>query len=931
MKSCGHFPLISPWLYRLAVRRVARRVIAGDVPAVRELAAVFCTSPDPGARRIAGQGLCLLETTEQIDWLCRESLLRDNNALTALATRCGYLPFVPAEQALWFFCTSRMKELRRLDPGDHCPLLAAGYWKASAAIRARALSAARTNGSSALLARTLAGPGVTQHAGDWSYDEWDIVITGLTGGEQWDDLWLLATLAPLPLAITAITALKKAGWTPAGDDLLLWNGIAAALPDRWTHPVPEGQVRAPAGRPAGQVVRLCFSPDGTLLVTGCCDGMIAVCRTAFAGSAAEFSAGPVSVRFLAVSADNSCLVYGLDDGTVHGFSLQDHARIWSWEGCGEATALVVSPESRSVFIGDETGSLHVLDIRNGRVLSMIPLHRSPVICITAAPSGSPVACGHADGSVSVADPAGKSCLRILTGTQSPVHSLSFCMAETELLVICERAPPILWNVAGGTKTRVFSGHAGRAPCSAVSVEGGWFAVGSDDHTLRCWNIQDPAPATILTQYRRHVTCCSAVPDGSHLAAGFHDGTVRIYRMPKGHLLREYKGHRKTITSCAIAADGNRLATVSWDNTTKLWRLPKGEIVRTLDAHACGIVSLAGSTGTLIATVSEDGIARVLDGPDGTLIRTIDLYTPSVRAAAMSADGTCLASAGADATLRIWNTRDGSLTAAGDNLATSQWCCTFLPDNSALVTGGWDGACRFFRATDAKLLRTLSGHTSTVTCCTVSRDGSLLVTGSNDTTVRLWKTAEEEAYAVLGESRSEVSAVALSPDETILATGTADGKVRLYRLPYGTFTGELPGLPWKVTALAFTRDGCILIAGFERGICTLLSLPEKTLIRTLHAHTGPVTGIAALPDGRTLVTTGGDGGCRFHPLPFTPFLIHAGLADIPVAASEEESTGGSNGRAQWAFLRTMFSARFQGEIGVCPPLDEAGCYDIQIVG
>ena len=72
-------------------------------------------------------------------------------------------------------------------------------------------------------------------------------------------------------------------------------------------------------------------------------------------------------------------------------------------------------------------------------------------------------------------------------------------------------------------------------------------------------------------------------------------------------------------------------------------------------------------------------------------------------------------------------------------------------------------------------------------------------------------------------------------------------------------------------------------------------------------------------------------CRFHPLPLTQFLVHAGLADIQTAASEEASANGSAGITQWAFLRTMLSARFRGEIEICPPLDMAGCYDIQIVG
>jgi WD40 repeat protein len=925
----GALPLISPYLYRLSVYRAARRAAYGSVPAVRELAAVFCTAPSRRVRERAVKGLRRLKTREQIDLFCRECLLHNDAGLVSLARVCRYLPLAPAEQALWFFCTSRPEDLDRLDPEDPFLLLAEGYRSAPAAVRARARIAARTDGSSYRLARALAGPAVTQHAGDWSYDEWDLVVRGLTEREHWDDLWLLVPLAPLPVAHAAVTALEHAGWTPAGDDVILWEGIVAALPDRWTFPVPAGQVRDPVGRPAGQVIRLCFSPDGSLLATGCCDGMVSVCRTASPGPALEFSAGPHSLRSLALSADNTCLVYGMDNGTVHGYSLVDHDRIWSWDG-KNATALSLSPDSGSVLIGTEGGSLHVLGTRDGRVLVTIPLHPSPVTSIAAAPAGQAIACGHADGTVSVADSADTGSPGILCGSGGPVRSLAFTAAGTGLIVICGQAPPALWDLAGGTKTHVFSGFSGRTVCSAVSAGGGWFAAGGDDHMLRCWNSHERLPAAVLPLYSRQVTCCAAGMDGNLLAAGCNDGTIRIYRMPEGRLLREYKGHRNTIASCAVSPDGNRLATAGWDGTTKLWRLPGGEIQRTLDAHAGGIISLAGPAGTLVATVTEDGFARIIDGSGSDPVRTIDLYTPAVRAAAMSADGTYLACTGADGTLRCWTLRDGGLVASGDHPATSLRCCTFLPDTSALVTGGWDGACRLFGVPDLRPLRIFSGHTSTVTCCAVSRDGSLLVTGSNDTTVRLWNTSEDAAYRVLRESRSEVGAVALSPDETLLAAGSADGVIRLYSLPYGTPAGELPSLSGKVTSLAFTPDGCILAAGFDGGTCTLLSLHGKTLLRSIPAHTGSVTGIALLTDGKTLMTAGSDGMCRFHPLPLSPFLAHASLADIPAAVSGEASARGSAESAQWAFLRALLAARFRGEIELCPPLDSAGCYDIQLV-
>jgi WD40 repeat protein len=928
MKSSGRIPLISPWLYRLWVGKLARRAETGDIPAVQELAGVFCTAPGPGARARAAGALRALPAPAQADVICREALVRDSPALLTLVQECRYLPADPAERALWFFSTFAMEDLCCLDPEDHRPLLAAGYAGASAPVRARAGNAARTHGTYSTLARALTGTGIKDRAGSWSYDEWDIIMTGLTCEERWEELWLLAPLAPVPLAITAIAALKDAGLAPPGDDRLLWDGLVATLPDHWTHPAPAGAARAPAGgRAAGQVTRFCFSQDGSLFATGCCDGMVTVWRTGSAGLVAELPAASGSVRFLAIPAGNTCLVSSGDDGTVRCHRLEDRSLLWSREGRAGAAAL--APDGRSVIVGDDRGTLHMLHTRDGRALHSIPLQPSPVTCLV--PSGPAVACGHANGTVSVVRPGDESSPAILAGNHSPVRSLAFSPDGTGLLVMYEEGAPALLDPAGGRKHLTFTGNSGRAVCTTAAGSG--FAIGSSDRMIRIWTWKDTAPAAVIPLYNRHITSCAMTPDGSILAAGFHEGTVRIYRMPEGKLLREYRGHKKTVTSCTIAPDGSRLATVSWDGSTKLWQLPDGRILRTLDAHAGGIAGLAGPAGTLVVPVTRDGVGRLIDAADGTTLRTIDLYTPEVRSAALSADGMYLASTGADSTLRLWNTRDGSLTAAADRLSTSLRCCTFLPDGSALVTGGWDGVVRLFSIPDLTPLLTFAGHTSVVTCCTVSRDGTLLVTGSNDTTVRLFRISgkDTEAYVVAGGFRSEVGAVALSPDGTLLAAGSSDGPVRLWQLPYGTPAGDLPGLPGTVTALAFTPDSCTLAAGYDNGTCTFFSLPERSLLRTVPAHTGPVTGIAIFADKKTLMTSGEDGVCRFHPLPHTPFLVHAGLDAIPAAQEEERLARGSPASAQWSFLSLLLAARFQGEIEICPPLDTAGCYDIQIVG
>jgi WD40 repeat protein len=930
MKACGNVPVISPWLYRQEIRRVARRAAAGDLPAVRNLAAVFCTSPDTGARARAAEGLRHLQNPDQAALLCREAIEWDNAGLHALVRGCRYLPASPGEKAIWFFCTSQPDELCAIDTAEHYPLLAAGYTAADAPLRLQARNAARRDNTCTILARALAGTSVTKNASCWSYDEWDVVITGLKTAGCHDDLWLLATLAPVPLAVDAVQALRTAGWSPRGDDRVVWEELARNLPDRRTFP-PACQHRRPVGRPAGRVACLSFSPDGSLFATGTCDGVVTVRCTASSGSAAEFLAGPGAVVSLAIPPDNSVLVSAADDGTIRCCSLEDRALLWSRECRGAGRTLTLAPDGLTVLAGDEQGTLYVLNTRDAQVLYALRLHPSPITCIGVAAGSPAVACGHADGTVSIVRPWDGRRPLFLPGNGSPVAALTISPDGRECLVVWERGPPALHDIEGGTKRCTFTGHSGRAVCTALPPVAGWFAVGSDDHTLRCWDLHTGQCTIAIPFYSRHITSVSAAPDGSLLAAGLHDGSVRIWRMPGGEPVKEFRGHKKTITACTLAPGNSRLATVSWDGSTKIWRIPEGDPVRTFDSHAGGIAALAGPAGTLVAAVTEDGVARVIDASEGTVTGNIDLYTPAIRAAAISPDGAYLASTGTDSSLRVWDVRNGSLAAAADHHTTSWRCCTFLPGGAALVAGGWDGTCRLFRIPDAVPLRSLCGHTSIVTCCTVSRDGEILVTGSNDTTVRLWRFAEEEAYAVLRDSRSEVGAVALSPDGTLLAAGNREGILRIYRLPQGVPVRGLPAIPGAITSLAFSGDGCILAAGYDTGTCAFFSLPERVLVHTVPAHTGAVSGLGVLPDGITLVSSGADGLCCFHAMPCVRFPIHARLADITGSTPGSGKPSCPNGQEPSAFHRALLAARFREEIGICTPMDITGCYDIQIVG
>lgn len=932
----GHsLPLIGTWLYHRQVQALARSVTAGNMAAISTLAAIIASTDNPRARLCAENCLRSLPTMHQIDLLCREVLVQDSTAITTLVQECGYLPSDQAERALFLFCT-RSREVPEIPDEEYLELnLARGYLKADPGIRTRARDNARRNNTCHILARAICSSGMPGPV-ELSYAEWEIVIAGLIQVNSWEILWHQVLFAPIPLAVTAVTAMKGAGWTPTGDDQRVWEGITETLPAAWTYPSPSVGTYPAIGRPAAQVSRLAFSPDGSLLATGCCDGQIQIWRTVSSGLAGEISSPrPGHVHFLSLSGDNRYLISCWDGGCIQCHDLPGSTLIWSHEtGPGEITAVCRAADDRTFLAGDSLGTLHILD-GDGRILRAVKLHPSPVTCLVLSPDGTAAACGHNDGTVSLVGFVDETLRYLPPGSPDPVRSIAFDPAGIKCLVVHDRTLPVLWDVGTATRIRIYTGHMGIAACSTIPAEKGWFVIGSSDHTLRTWDWQCAKPAASLPLYSRLATCCSAARDGRYLTVGFNDGTIRLFSMPGLGLVWEYKGHKKAITACAISSDGSRLATVSWDGTTKLWRIPEGEIIRTLENYAVGIAALAGpGGGSLFAAVTGGGIACIHTVADGRQVRTIDLYTPEVRATAMSPNGKHLACAGADTTLRVWNLHDGSLVSTGRKFRTSQRCCTFLPGGSSLFCGGWDGRCRIFSIPEVRLEKILAGHTSVVTCCAVTGDGQLIVTGSNDTTVRIWQRKEgeeEKTCVVLTGSRTEIGAIVVSPDNTLLAAGGGDEVIRLYRLPGGEPAGELPGIPGKVTALAFDPAGDLLAAGYDTGISAWYAVPGRTLIRTEPAHTGAVTGIAVFPKERLLVTSGQDGTCRFHPLPVASFLPGAKLADVSWILAEAGRARGNPDERQWTFLYSLLASRFRHEIQICPSTGNIGCYDIQIAG
>jgi WD40 repeat protein len=934
MKIAPTVPVIGPLAYRRTVGGLASALKSGNLQVIGELCTIVRAGPDMAARAIAGDALGSLSSQDAIDVFCREVVIHENPALEKIAIRMGYAPSEPGFAALFLYITRQEEALYRFDPDPHHPVLACGYATAPDEIKTRALRNSSDTRWSRVLAHALIGTDPAHGAGIWTNGEWEVVIASLIHEKAWEVLWLLVVSAPPSLAVTAMNAMKMAGWKPDGDGMQVFEDLVRGMPHAWVHPVPEKPLVSMQNQ-GGQYMRLAFSRDGTLIASGNCDGRVDIWQTASARLILSCATNAGSIGFLAFASDNTYLISGGNNGTLTCSGIPSGNTIWSFTNKDHPiSCFALSGNGDEVVVGDDRGGMIRIGCRTGKTLLAVQGHPCRVTAISPAPDGTGICFGHTDGTICCRESANGAEIWAVPGNGDAVRALEYTGQGGQLFGVCEYSLPVLRDGRTGEPVRTYLKSSGHPPCFEISAKNQMVVIGSDDHVLRFWNWQDKNPTAELPFYNRRPTCCACTPDGTLAVAGCNEGTIYFFGIPEGDRIKEFRGYKQAVISCAISPDGSILATTGGDGTVALRRIPTGEILRTLRRPSGAITALAlisGTRGTGIVAGTADGRVCIFSMEGGKLIRSIDMFTPSVKALAVSPDGAYLACAGKDTSLRIWDLAKDGLVATCDPLTTTVRCLAFLPDAATFISCGWDGVVKMWGVPGGKQEGALNGHSSVITCCCADPKGRFIVTGSNDTTLRIWQQTGERKSFVIRDAKHEVGACAISPDGSILAAAGTDPVIHLYSLPEGTGAGTIPQIPGRPTALVFTDDGLALAAGYDHGTLAFYALCGHSLIRTLPAHTGAVTGIVAIRGNDLIVTSGTDGMIHIFRVPFMRPLSRTTLADLTLAREQEQVAGTDTMAKQWRFLCSLLSIRFQSEIELCPTYRDAGIYDIQIVG
>ena len=268
---------------------------------------------------------------------------------------------------------------------------------------------------------------------------------------------------------------------------------------------------------------------------------------------------PGTVRFtghkgpvydLAPSGQPDAFLSASGDGSVVRWNVNDPENGITEARVGRAIFAVLRTDKDLLYIGDEDGGLHVVDLATRKEVHLERAHVKGIFAIKELPDGRLVVAG-GDGAISVWTTGG----------------------EAAQGIALQRKIPLTDEKVRGL---------------AVSNDGKLLAVACGDGTIRILECTDFNEQHTLIGHDKGANCVVWHPDKPVLVSGGKDGHLRLWRTDaQFQQLHAFPAHKDTIYRIAFSPDGSRSATASRDKTAKIWDANSFDLLRKLDRNAGG--------------------------------------------------------------------------------------------------------------------------------------------------------------------------------------------------------------------------------------------------------------------------------------------------------------------------------------------------------
>ncbi|KAM2263741.1 hypothetical protein COP1_039975 [Malus domestica] len=275
------------------------------------------------------------------------------------------------------------------------------------------------------------------------------------------------------------------------DGLLLASGSLDGIIQIWD--VANGVLKKTLEGPGGGIEWVRWHPRGHLVLAGSEDCTVWMWNADNGSYLNMFSGHGSNVSCGDFTPDGKTICTGSTDATLRIWNPKSGENIHVIQGhpyhTAGLTCLAINSDSTLAYTGSEDGSIHIVNITTGKVVSSLASHSDSVECIGLAPSSPWAATGSMDKKLVIWDLPSSSA-RATCEHEDGVTCLTWLGQSNYLATGCGDGKVRVWDSRSGDCVRTFSGHTETIQSLSVSANQEFLVSVSTDGTARVFEIAE---------------------------------------------------------------------------------------------------------------------------------------------------------------------------------------------------------------------------------------------------------------------------------------------------------------------------------------------------------------------------------------------------------------------------------------------------------
>lgn len=278
---------------------------------------------------------------------------------------------------------------------------------------------------------------------------------------------------------------------------------------------------------------------------------------------------------------------------------------------GSVKCLDISREGNIIVSGGSEGSVRIWSGDGFRTVRTVPCGREPVVCVAVSPTGYSALVGQGKNARFVVLQTGK----IASGTldhEALVTSVAFSSTGSIVATGCADGSVTLWKTQSREKIKSFQAHAAAVSHLAFApknTDGRLASVGADC-LARIWPKEGEGAKPVEMRAGRPFRWISWSPTGIQVVTGVEGASARIWDASGGaEVLALEHAQGLSVLSAWFSADGKSVLTLCSDGAARVWSVAEGNV---------SSVIVPNDPKALCAAYAQTGNTVVTGGDDGTL-------------------------------------------------------------------------------------------------------------------------------------------------------------------------------------------------------------------------------------------------------------------------------------------------------------------------